>query len=544
MSRKNKIDMTYDYDDYDYYDDYDDYDNHEDYGNYDDENTEEAPTTAASNHCFPSAPSAPTIDFGIFSAIYSLPSLFLIGTELTHPDVASQAALGGVRHLASDSYFFPLKNPPEPLCKSLRKYALEAASFHDPPATTFKLVASTFHGGLGQNGNEPLSPMSQFSFERVAHSSSNKFSVFSCSSDFKSCSVARFSACQSVPSSKDTVSFFNLDHKETSAMFFSHQKNLLFTSKQTRLTCESISSEGKRSPSFVTDIPHAMNHVSSPSPSTVVCGNFNTSVKNSVVLFSMMGDSQPLYTIPADKSMSIQTIKSKGNLLVVGGCNMVKIYDTRTKPVARAEMKFNWSALFTSSSPSMEIACGRVFFLNMAHGLFYSRKIMSMNSSPPNPTDANVIQQLQGKAVKIPTVPSAMCFASGHILHASSSFNIFSLDIRKSNTPFSQTCLRKVPHGGGGEGIVKMVGDDTKLACVTKRHSKALNERRQVAAERSLASARGTDHGSDRDDEEDEVGRRQAAVHARQQAKKLAQVERERGKKAKEKERKQRRSRR
>jgi hypothetical protein len=418
-------------------------------------------------------------------------------------------------------------------------------------------------------------------------------------------------------------------------MFFSHQKNLLFTSKQTRLTCESISSEGKRSPSFVTDIPHAMNHVSSPSPSTVVCGNFNTSVKNSVVLFSMMGDSQPLYTIPADKSMSIQTIKSKGNLLVVGGCNMVKIYDTRTKPVARAEMKFNWSALFTSSSPSMEIACGRVFFLNMAHGLFYSRKIMSMNSSPPNPTDANVIQQLQGKAVKIPTVPSAMCFASGHILHASSSFNIFSLDIRKSNTPFSQTCLRKVPHGGGGEGIVKMVGDDTKLACVTKRHSsgwyaatthtsqcevvphfrgqffsnehvnkevswkelrnkkntalavrdvelqenllavslhsgvrvfdthsldpdenshkvlhdfskrtEALNERRQVAAERSLASARGTDHGSDRDDEEDEVGRRQAAVHARQQAKKLAQVERERGKKAKEKERKQRRSRR
>jgi hypothetical protein len=75
----------------------------------------------------------------VFSSIYSLPALFVIGTELTHPDIANQAALHGVRHISPDSCFIPLKNPPEVLCKSVRKYAFEAANLHIPPATTFKL---------------------------------------------------------------------------------------------------------------------------------------------------------------------------------------------------------------------------------------------------------------------------------------------------------------------------------------------------------------------------------------------------------------------
>jgi hypothetical protein len=219
-----------------------------------------------------------------------------------------------------------------------------------------------------------------------------------------------------------------------------------------------------------------------------------------------------------------------------------------------------------------------------------------------------------------------MCITSEHILHTSNSFNIYSFDIRKCNASFSETSLRTGDVGGGG-GIVKLVGDDTKLACVTQRcssssffqppyhsskcdiiphlrghflshensdkaisweefkaptrgnpnpanevrdvelhenllavslpsgvrvfdlsvldpnkesfqvlhdHSQScaeerhLKERKLVAAERSLASARRSDGDTGSDDAEDEVERRRAAVRARQQAKKLAQVEKER----------------
>lgn len=411
-----------------------------------------------------------------FNEIFSMTSLFLTGTGFTHPHIGFQVAVEGIKHLCIADLDFP-ENLSPALCNSVRKFALEAGPLEkkSQQAYTFKLAASVFYD-WEENVNPKCDPIygnTKFSIT----SDSENLSIFSHTENFSVFGVTKV-RLRSVwsPSCKHTEFYSNASKKTTTGMFFNNANSTLYTSHCNRVDGSSASLRTARiSPNqgiFVkpetvfAQLPHSMNYITSPgNNSTILAANLCSLERNSVPLYSMYGG-DPIYTIPADPNMKIQCCKTVGEepkLIILGGTNCVRIYDTRTKPVVRAEMWFSQDPSF--SPPSMEVASGRIFILRpFLKGLFFTEEKVIKNIITSPIPEFPPPRKLRAREMQAVLNPSSMCITTGHILHASSDRSLHSFDIRGTRTPFSSTTL----NCSSRKQIVKLVGDETKLVCLTE----------------------------------------------------------------------------
>lgn len=236
--------------------------------------------------------------------------------------------------------------------------------------------------------------------------------------------------------------------------------------------------------STVAPLAHTMNHISTPTPSSLLVANLHTQTRNSVSLFNTDSSAVPTFTIPSDASHTIQSVitTGSGNLVVLGCKEIVKIYDIRTPPVARAVMKFPHTGHLPQ--PSVDVLSGRVLITNAQKGVFFTeQKVVREFATPPSPDFPTInlkyktvvqppsVVEAISKAVAsaaavgwtAPSPATSMVTSSGHILHVCDSIKfsgICSYDFRKSNTPFSSLMV--------SEPIEGMVGNDTHLICRTR----------------------------------------------------------------------------